>query len=38
VKIPGHFSAEINKLVKRRMYGRGKIDLLEARVVGLVDA
>jgi transposase len=26
------------KLVKRQMYGRGKIDLLEARVVGLVDA
>ncbi|GGF49381.1 hypothetical protein GCM10011611_64740 [Aliidongia dinghuensis] len=26
------------KLVKRQMYGRGKIDLLEARVVGVVDA
>ena len=23
------------KLVKRQMYGRGKLDLLEARVVGL---
>jgi len=26
------------KLVKRQMYGRGKIDLLEARVVGVSDA
>jgi transposase len=26
------------KLVKRQMYGRGKIDLLEARVVGVADA
>jgi transposase len=26
------------KLVKRQMYGRGKIDLLEARVVGFADA
>jgi transposase len=25
------------KLVKRQMYGRGKIDLLQARVVGLAD-
>lgn len=25
------------KLVKRQMYGRGKIDLLQARVVGLTD-
>ena len=25
------------KLVKRQMYGRGKIDLLEARVVGAAD-
>jgi transposase len=23
------------KLVKRQMYGRGKIDLLQARVIGL---
>jgi transposase len=23
------------KLVKRQMYGRGKIDLLEARVIGM---
>jgi transposase len=26
------------KLVDRQMYGRGKIDLLEARVVGVADA
>ena len=26
------------KLVRRQMYGRGKIDLLEARVVGLADS
>ncbi len=25
------------KLVKRQMYGRGKLDLLEARVIGMPD-
>ncbi|WP_425516269.1 hypothetical protein [Rhizobium ruizarguesonis] len=30
----GQTEGQITKLVKRQMYGRGKIDLLQARVVG----
>lgn len=30
----GQTEGQVNKLVKRQMYGRGKIDLLEARLLG----
>ena len=30
----GQTDGQITKLVKRQMYGRGKLDLLQARVIG----
>lgn len=30
----GQTEGRITKLVKRQMYGRGKIDLLQARLIG----